>query len=306
VPLIAVASSLIGTARRIQASRSWSQPLTMWTALIGFSGTGKTPGLDVTRRVLSHIARDRKNKVADLRRAHETRVQAAKEAEKSWKDQVKQALADGGQPPLKPGEAIVPGEFVTPRLHVSDVTIERIAVLIQARPRGMLFIRDELSALFVNMERNSNGSDKEFWLEAWNGEHYVVERMGRPPVEIDHLLVGVTGGFQPDKLVRSFVGDDDGMYARFCFAWPPEPDYQKLTDSVAEIEPEIINAISRLADLGAGHSEDGSFAPKAIPLCPEARERFEQFRQFLHSHKREFDGREREWWAKGPAHVLRL
>src|SRR5262249_26628869 len=109
-----------------------------------------------------------------------------------------------------------------------------------------------------------------------------------------------------DKLVRSFVGDDDGMYARFCFAWPPEPDYQKLTDSVAEIEPEIINAISRLADLGAGHSEDGSFAPKAIPLCPEARERFEQFRQFLHSHKREFDGRAREWWAKGPAHVLRL
>jgi Protein of unknown function (DUF3987) len=72
------------------------------------------------------------------------------------------------------------------------------------------------------MSRYSNGSDREFWLEAWNGKHFIVERMGRPPVAIDHLLIGITGGLQPDKLVRSFQGDDDGMYARVLFSWPPE------------------------------------------------------------------------------------
>ena len=33
VPLLGIASSLIGTARRVRACRSWSEPLTMWVAL---------------------------------------------------------------------------------------------------------------------------------------------------------------------------------------------------------------------------------------------------------------------------------
>jgi hypothetical protein len=31
VPLLGIASSLIGTARRVMASRSWTQPMTIWT-----------------------------------------------------------------------------------------------------------------------------------------------------------------------------------------------------------------------------------------------------------------------------------
>src|ERR1700730_18105936 len=42
-PLIGISSSLIGTARRVMASRSFTQPMTCWTATVGFSGTGKTP-----------------------------------------------------------------------------------------------------------------------------------------------------------------------------------------------------------------------------------------------------------------------
>jgi hypothetical protein len=170
----------------------------------------------------------------------------------------------------------------------------------------MSFIRDELSGLFLNMQRHSGGQDNEFWLEAFNGNSYVVERMGRPPVAVDYLLVGVTGGFQPDKLARSFEGDADGMYARFCFGWPVEPAYQKLTSEIGEIEPEIINALARIADLGGGQGQYGEFAPRAVKLSLEAVEGFEQFRQFLHEQRRELDGREREWWAKGNAHVLRL
>ena len=84
----------------------------------------------------------------------------------------------------------------------------------------MLLIGDELAGLFLNMSRYSNGSDREFWLEAWNGGSYVVERMSREPIMVDHLLVGVVGGLQPDKLARSFSGDHDGLYARVLFAGP--------------------------------------------------------------------------------------
>ena len=43
-----------------------------------------------------------------------------------------------------------------------------------------------------------------------------------------------------------------------------------------------------------------------MPLSSVAADRFEQFRQFVHAGKASLDGREREWWAKTPAHVLRL
>ena len=304
VPLLGIASSLIGTARRVRASRSWSEPLTMWLAIIGFSGTGKTPGIDVTRRALSLIERDRKYRIAELRREHETRAQKAKAEKKKWEQAVADAVEANLPAPPKPAEATELGPFVAPRLSLSDSTIERIAVLLEARPQGIAFIADELARLFLNMKRYSSGQDNEFWLEAWNGKNFIVERQGRPPVVLDYLLVGIAGGFQPDKLARAFEGDDDGMYARFLFAWPEEPVHMPLSNEVTEIEPEIQNALTRIVDLPA--SEDGVFAPRTVDLSAEAVSAFETFRTFLAHAKTELDGREREWAAKGGTHVLRL
>jgi hypothetical protein len=304
VPLLGIASSLIGTARRVRACRSWSEPLTMWVAVVGFSGTGKTPGMDVTRRVLSLIERGRKQKIAELQREHETRAQKAKAEKKKWEQAVAEAVENNLPAPPKPAGASEPGPFVAPRLCLSDSTIERLAVLLEARPQGLAFVADELARLFLNMKRYSNGQDNEFWLEAWNGKNFVVERQGRPPVVLDYLLVGITGGFQPDKLARAFEGDDDGMYARFFFAWPEEPPHQPLSNEVIEIEPEIQNALTRIVDLPA--AEGGVFAPKTLDLSAEAVSTFESFRAFLAQARAELDGREREWAAKGGTHVLRL
>ena len=43
VPLLGIASSLIGTARRVRACRSWSEPLTMWVALSAFPVPARHP-----------------------------------------------------------------------------------------------------------------------------------------------------------------------------------------------------------------------------------------------------------------------
>jgi Protein of unknown function (DUF3987) len=316
VPLLGIASSLIGTARRVMASRSWTQPMTTWTGLVGSSGTSKTPGIDATKRALSQIERDRKSKIIELQRAHEGRVEAAKAARAQWKKDLKRAAqakvvsmeeyrSKVASEPVMPAEAADPGPFVAPRLYVSNATIERLAALVQARPQGMLMLCDELAGLLLNMSRYSGGQDNEFWLEAWNGGAYTVERVGRPPIVVKHLLVGLVGGLQPDKLARSFKGDLDGMYARVLFAWPVDPPYRPLTNEVAEVEPEIVNALSRIIDdLASGQEED--FTPRNIALSSEAVEALERFRQFQHQSKDALDGREREWWAKSPAHVLRL
>ena len=232
-PLLGIASSLIGTARRVQASRSWTQPMTTWVGVVGFSGTGKTPGIDATKRALAQIERHWKNKIATLELVHDTRVEAANAAREKWKKEVEAAIEAGKPEPQKPAAAVTPGAFVAPRLFVSDGTIERLAVLIQVRPQGILYLSDEVAGLFMNMSRYSGGQDNEFWLEAWNGNPHTVERMGRR-LALEHLLIGIVGGMQPDKLAKCFEGAADGMYARFCFSWPIEPAYQPLANDVAE------------------------------------------------------------------------
>jgi len=300
VPFLTVASSLIGAARRVRPHKAWSEPFTVWTAIVGQSGTGKTPGLDVSRRALSAIDRARAPDIADLERRHDARVEAAKIQHRLWRERVAAAVAGNTEPPPRPAEADDIGKFAAPRLFVSDSTTERLLVLLQARPRGLLLMVDELAGLFGNMSRYNNGSDREFWLEAWVGGQYRQERQGRGSIAVEHLLVGITGGFQPDKLVRSFAGDNDGMTARFLFAWPSEPAYQPLADDIDEVDAAFREALERLIDLDA---RDGA---TELSLATDALEAFEQFREAVRSSVAALDGREREWHAKGPSQVLRL
>ncbi len=154
------------------------------------------------------------------------------------------------------------------------------------------------------MSRYSGGQDDEFWLESWNGEPHTVERMGRM-LSVDHLLIGVVGGMQPDKLVASVEGDHDGKYARVLCAWPDEPAWLGLNNDASEIDADIYNVISRILTL-AELTQEGRLVPHSIGLDPEAAQSFAQFAQFAHQEKNAFEGREREWFAKATAHVLRL
>jgi len=74
---------------------------------------------------------------------------------------------------------------------------------------------------------------------------YRVERMSRPPVDFERLLIGLVGGFQPDKLAKSFDGDADGIYARVLFSWPTEAPYRPLTDTVDAALSEVVKLRGR-------------------------------------------------------------
>ena len=303
VPALGIASSLVGIARRVKASSSWLEPVTCWVGIVGASGTGKTPGIDAVKRALAQIERDSQSRISKLQREHESKVENARAARTHWKKQVEDAVEAGVPPPPMPEDATDPGKFVSPRLYVSDGTIERFGELLQARPQGVLRLTDELSAMFMNMSRYSGGQDNEFWLESWNGNSYNVERIGRT-VHLDHLLIGVVGGLQPDKLAKSFEGPADGMYARLLFSWPSEPGYRELNDEALEVDPDILNALKRLD--GLAEFEDGRLVRRSIRLSEDALAKFEQFRRFVHAEKEAVEGRDREWLAKAPPHVLRL
>jgi Protein of unknown function (DUF3987) len=306
VPLLGMASSLIGISRRVRAVSSWSEPMSLWIAVVGASGDRKTPGLRVSLRALDFIEKNNVAAINAARLAHATRVQKSREANKKWLED-RQAALDANpprDPPPMPIEAIDPGNFIAPRLYVTDPTIERLGELLDVRPRGMLLVRDELSGLFANMGRYSGGSDRAFWLEAHNGGRQVVERRSRS-IEIPHLLVGVIGGFQPDKLARAFAGDQDGMSGRFLYGWPSTPDYHPLSNEASDVEPELQSALTALIRLPSEDAE-GVFGPKDILLSDGALERFEEFRRLVDVMKRSLDGLEQQWLVKSEMQVLRL
>ena len=294
VPFLGVASSLIGVSRRAQASPSWVQPMTSWTGIIGPSGSSKKRGLEASRDALTEVEKQYQLRISALRLAHNTRADEAQIRLKQWKNDLKQAIEEGKDQPPRPPDG--PGEFVNPRLFFSNATIERIADLLMARPQGALQASDELAGLFLNMNRYHSGSDKEFWLEAWNGGPYPVERKGRPPTPVKYLLVGVVGGFQPDKMVNSFKGRKGGMYARLLFSWPDEAPYQPL--ALKKVEPLIVKVFGRIAHLGGDDPEN--FSPRDIPLTVDAVDELEVFRKRVADDKEKLEGREREWWVKAP------
>jgi hypothetical protein len=320
LPMLGVTSSLIGKVRCIRAISSWVEPMTLWTALIGESGSRKTPGLRAVTRTVDQIEAENKpiNLAAEAK--HTERVEAARVAMKNWRKDCADAItkwrkdcADAidkkleppkkPDPPKMPIEAVDVGDFIWPSLSVSDCTVPRLARLCMIRPRGMLQIRDELAGLFSNMRA---AGSRGFYLESWNGGRYVVERVADDKSFIvENLLVGLVGGFQPDKLVSAFRGNEDGMYSRFLYGWPTTPDYRSLSNDIEEVDPAFKDLLEKLIRLPETN-EKGEFAPTIIPLSKGALAEFELYRQFVDRTKRVVEGKEVQWLSKSETHVLRL
>ena len=131
----------------------------------------------------------------------------------------------------------------------------------------MLFIADELAALFLNMGRLSrkdrimNFGSKLGWRSP-----YTVERIGRPPLALPHLLVGIVADFQPDKLARSFGASRRPVCAILffvaCRARIPAAEQRRRGNRSAHLQ-------SPFASYRPSFEENGVFASRKVRLSDE-------------------------------------
>jgi hypothetical protein len=193
----------------------------------------------------------------------------------------------------------------TPRLVVNDGTIERLAAIIDRQPRGTLQMRDELAGWLENMSRYNAGSDRAFWLEAWGGRGLTVERMGREPLAIDRLSIGVMGGIQPDRL-RSLLlkTDDDGLLARFMPIWP-EPVALRRPGNWTD-EGLLERALERLLTLDMLPDDHGGKKPVFVPFTEGAQELMENFREKVRRWETGAEGLMLSFTGKLPGLAARL
>ena len=105
------------------------------------------------------------------------------------------------------------------RLMISDATIEAAQEVMKDSPDGIMSEQDELSGWFGSMDKYTPGkgaqADRAFWLKAFNGGVYNLNRIGRGAMQIPNLSVNLLGGIQPEPL-RKIANDtvDDGLIQR--------------------------------------------------------------------------------------------
>jgi hypothetical protein len=301
-PLLASASALIGNARWSQAGAAWAEPPHLWCGVVGDSGNGKSPGSDpLLRDVLpileTRIAAGFPDKLRGWKAAKE--AQAA--AEEQWKTAVRKAMKDGQPPPLPPQEVELAPEVPCLRLH--DVTHERCAiVLASSAPKGVLVTRDELLGWLKGMNAY-NDAGRAYWIEAYGGRPYRLDRMKHPlPIIVPHNVVAAYGGTQPDKLAQLLLEADDGLLARLNWFWPdPFPFNLACKAPNTHWAVDALDKL-RVLDLAPGNPR----TPVFVPLVSEALPALTDFAREMQKRQAETGGLMRSALGKARGTALRL
>jgi hypothetical protein len=302
-PLLASASALIGHARWAQATPGWAEPPHLWVGVVGDSGNGKSPGADcLMGGVLPEIEKKMIADFPDRLREWRATEEFGRAAKEKWQKDVREAQKSGRPPPLPPLATIVP-EPQSPRLRQHDVTIEKVASLLAtAAPKGLMIERDELAGWIQGMG-SYNPAGRAFWIEAYGGRPYRVERQKYPePIEIPRLALSIYGGTQPDKLALLMREADDGLLGRILWAWP-EPILFRLGREAPRAEW-AIGALDRLRELDLHPGNPPS--PIMVPLTDEARAMIERFGAEMQKRQSGAGGLLRSGIGKARGQALRL
>ncbi len=255
LPSLAVCAAAIGNNRELYLKNTWQEPSIIWTMIVGESGTLKTPPFKIAMRPLY-------------------------QAERQWGDEYKQALRqwnadrerikeDGGEQPDRPTHK---------RVYCADVTIEKLAEILEENPRGVLLARDELRGWLSSFcrYRAGSGSDLPNWLELFSAGVLTYDRKTgeRRHVTVPRAACSVTGGIQPGILAKAVNNEhfDSGMVARILMAWPDRRKKKWTENDISRTTQENYHEIvDRLLNLQPFQSPGRPSMPHRLLLTSEAK-----------------------------------
>jgi hypothetical protein len=311
--LIAAASAWIGHARHIAATATWSEQPHLWLALIGPPSSGKTPALRPYVDACRAIERDAEPAWLTALAEHAALTEGARAIEGGWRAAIRAATRTGEALPERPPGAEAPPEPPRPRLLAMDATTEELQYMMASQPRGLLYLRDELSGWLGMHDRyGGHGADRAYYLECWSGGAYVCDRVRYrgQPVRIARAALALVGGMQPDRLRETLAGPDDGLAARLAYIWPELPPILPLTiepDATTRARREhLMAAARRLWSLAMDGDPGGEPAPRLLRLEPEALALFDELRREAMERARAARGLASGWHGKTPGRALRL
>lgn len=292
--VLAAMAAAIGNARTVQLKPGWREPSVLWVAVVAPSGSCKSPVLRAVIKPLEH--RDRENFQAY------TAAMAEYEARKGA-----EPVADD-RPDFPPCEG--PSVPACERLVTSDATLEALAALLQASPRGILFAADEWAAMLGGFGRYAKtgrkSSEEARWLPLHGAGALKLDRRTSAPIRVDRAAVSVVGAIQPSILAGLLTGADfaSGLVARMLLSIPPIP--RKVWDDDAglaeSVEAGYAAMMARLLSLPV----DPEAEPPASMLTPEAVRVWAEYFDTLNGAMALADERERAMLSKLEGGAARL
>jgi len=304
LPMLSALAGAIGNTRCVRLKRGWTEPAILWTAIVGESGTQKTPAFRLAvQAVRSRQHRLMKEHTEAMKQweAEDARYEAALAA---WK----RKAAKGAAAP-EPPEA--PKKPVRLRAWIEDCTTEALAALLQENPRGLLTLRNELSGWFsFGQYKNGGGADDvAHWLQMFDGDALVVDRKTSGTIYVPRAAVSIAGGIQPAILARSLGRKhrDNGLLARLLLAYPPRRA-KRWTES--EIDPRLEDDVAALFDRLYAFEPDidagGDPTPHIVPLTVQAKLTWIDFVNEHGERQVELVGDEAAAWSKLEGYAARL
>jgi hypothetical protein len=273
VPTLSVLAGAIGNAAKLRLKQGWTEPATLWTAIVAPSGSTKSPAY-------SHALRPIYKREAEARDAYQDELA-------NWKAQ------EDPDPRDKPTRT---------RFRTGDATPEAVVKILEENPRGLLLARDELGAWLGSFDRYVNGAaDLQFWIEVWGGIQASRDRAGEGNVTISDPVVPVAGTIQPGTLKEKLgeIHFDTGFASRLILCQPPSRP-KRWTE--AEVSRGVRDRYERLLA-----SLYGTPSGSAVALSPDAKERWIDYYNAANASLEERpEGPLRALAAKGITHTARL
>jgi hypothetical protein len=313
LPMLAILGAAIGTSRVLEIKPGWIEGPRLYTAVVDPPGTKKSPALGKAAAPMTERQRELQAEYEE-EKAQYARDLAQYEIElATWREAVKRKaqgkiLGDPGEPPEKPEEPVMRQLFTT------DSTMEALGDLLERNPRGLVFLRDELTAWARAMDqyRAGKGADRQHWLSFWSGATVIINRKShKGPVVLHNPFVAVTGCLPPDVLgdLADERGREDGFIHRVLFGFPAPFEVYWTDDAVSEEAMEGYRQVyAALGALQPARDAEGRSFPDRVRFTPEGRRRFVEWATTHYEElaDRLFPEHLRGPWAKMDGYCARL
>ncbi len=302
LPLLSALAAAIGNTRRIQLKRGWTEPAIIWAAIVGDSGTLKSPALELALRPIRKRQQKNMQRHSAAIEAYATELAFYERALAEWK-----RGASAADPPRKPAEP------AAERCFCDDITIEALATLLMNRPRGLLLARDELAGWLGGFDRyaQGKGGDAAKWLEMFGGRPVVVDRKGgnSRTIYIPQAAVSIAGGIQPETLRRALGVEhrENGLAARLLLSCPPRRAKRWTEAEIDEAaEAQLERLFERLYELQPDADEEGEPRPRLVKMTPAGKAVWVSFYNAHAAEHADLTGDLSAVWSKLEGYAARL
>lgn len=250
-------SVIIGNSLQIEVKKGWTEISTVWIAIVGKAGLGKTPSIhNIIKPLLKANNKEIKNYIKQAEKYDYYNSLSAKE--KKEHEEI-----------AKP----VKTQFIA-----NDITIEALVDLHQENKNSVGVFKDELAGWFKDMNKYREGSDLEFWLSTWSGKAISLNRKTARSSFVDKPHVSVLGGIQPSILNNFYTEDnkDNGFIDRMLLSYPNLDvekwnDKEMSYDTLQWFNDSIISFYETIKYKVVEFDEDGDIKPKIAVFSDEAK-----------------------------------